>query len=231
LQGSGQQLDSRTREFFEARLGHDFSRVRIHTGTTESASARAINARAYTVGQDIVMGRGEYRASSTAGRYLLAHELTHVMQQEGSGRSAHLHRYSYGTGTPPDTDWRVMSAEEQKKTEVGMKKVSDVVQNEKNKNHKPCKDRFEEITPPPKSGQELIDRYNSSVLWATTEHEVFGQSLPPNDVALHPDTIKFAGTLYIAGTVIHEFGHNSGFHNEPGLERTVSICGFPPTGH
>lgn len=81
LRGSGQPLDGATRSFMEQRLGHDFSHVRIHTGEQASGSARAVNALAYTVGRDVVFERDQYAPETDAGRRLLAHELTHVVQQ------------------------------------------------------------------------------------------------------------------------------------------------------
>src|SRR5260370_42118907 len=79
--GDGQPLDSTTRSFMEHRFGHDFSRVRIHTNEYASASAHAVNALAYTVGRDVVFEREQYAPETEAGRRLLAHELTHVVQQ------------------------------------------------------------------------------------------------------------------------------------------------------
>ena len=64
-----------------ARFGRDFSQVRVHTDGQAAASATAVGARAYTVGRDIVFGRGEYAPESPSGRWVLAHELTHVLQQ------------------------------------------------------------------------------------------------------------------------------------------------------
>lgn len=83
LSRSGQPLDGGTREFMESRFGRDFSGVRIHTDAKAAESARAVNARGYTVGSEIVFASGEYRPSTAAGRRLLAHELTHVVQQGG----------------------------------------------------------------------------------------------------------------------------------------------------
>jgi hypothetical protein len=71
----------------EARLGHDFSRVRVHTDGQAAASAAAVQARAYTAGQQIVFAPGQYAPGTTAGRRLLAHELTHTVQQAGAGSS------------------------------------------------------------------------------------------------------------------------------------------------
>lgn len=65
----------------EQRSGHDFSRVRVHTGTEAEQSARDANAHAYTVGYNIVFGAKQYAPQTNAGRHLIAHELTHVLQQ------------------------------------------------------------------------------------------------------------------------------------------------------
>ena len=81
LHGSGQPLDGSTRSTMEDRLGFDFSRVRIHTDAQAAESARAVRARAYTVGSDVVFGPGQYAPRSLEGQRLIAHELTHVRQQ------------------------------------------------------------------------------------------------------------------------------------------------------
>jgi hypothetical protein len=81
LRAPGQPLDAATRAFMEPRFGHDFGRVRIHTDARAAASARAVDALAYTVGRDVVFGSGQYAPRASWGRRLLAHELTHVVQQ------------------------------------------------------------------------------------------------------------------------------------------------------
>lgn len=84
LRNRGQPLDHATRAFMEPRFGRDFSHVRLHTDALASRSAKAVAARAYTVGPNIVFRSGEYAPDSVAGRTLLAHELAHVVQQGGS---------------------------------------------------------------------------------------------------------------------------------------------------
>src|SRR2546423_5672765 len=81
LRSTGQTLDAPTRTLMESRFGHDFSQVCVHTDAKASQSARAVNARAYTVGRDIVFGSGRYVPETAQGQSLLAHELTHVLQQ------------------------------------------------------------------------------------------------------------------------------------------------------
>lgn len=88
LASPGQPLDPSARAFMEPRFGHDFSQVRVHTDAKAAKSADALNARAYTVGADIVFGQGEYPYGTELGRFLLAHELTHVVQQRGASPAA-----------------------------------------------------------------------------------------------------------------------------------------------
>src|ERR1043166_9510503 len=84
LASTGEPLGAATQDFFSARFGHDFSKVRAHADAAAAQSAQSLNALAYTVGQDIVFAAGQYAPASPAGQRLLAHELTHVVQQSGS---------------------------------------------------------------------------------------------------------------------------------------------------
>ena len=87
LRSPGQPLDTDTRAFFEPRFGHDFSAVRVHSDGEAATSAQMVNASAYTVGAHVVFNSGEFAPSTMSGRRILAHELTHVLQQRGG--SAH----------------------------------------------------------------------------------------------------------------------------------------------
>ncbi len=82
LRSEGRPLEASTRGVMEQRFGHDFSRVRVHDDSHAAASARAVDARAYTAGSQIVFGEGQYAPGKGAGQHLLAHELTHVVQQK-----------------------------------------------------------------------------------------------------------------------------------------------------
>lgn len=81
ISSGGRPIEPDVREDMEARLGHDFSDVRIHDDAAAADSAKAVNAHAYTVGSNVVFQRNVYDPSSTAGKTTLAHELTHVIQQ------------------------------------------------------------------------------------------------------------------------------------------------------
>ena len=107
LRSPGQPLDRPTCAFMEPRFGHDFGRVRIHTDGRAAATADAVGALAYTVGPHIVFSAAGYEPASPAGRKLLAHELTHVVQQDGPrAPQATIQRDAgtgHGTGAPTTT--------------------------------------------------------------------------------------------------------------------------------
>lgn len=84
--GSGKGMDNSTLNFMESRFGNDFSGVRIHTGSNAIQMSRELNAQAFTVGNDIYFNEGKYNPGSNEGKHLLAHELTHTIQQGGIKR-------------------------------------------------------------------------------------------------------------------------------------------------
>ena len=81
LGSPGHSLDAGTRAFMEPRFGHNFSNVKVHTDAKAAESAQSVNALAYTVGRDVAFGTGQYSPNTSEGKRLLAHELTHVVQQ------------------------------------------------------------------------------------------------------------------------------------------------------
>ncbi len=116
LKVGGQPLDPSTRSFFEPRFGHDFSQVKVHADSHASEAAKSINARAFTMGNHVVMGAGEYQPKSQSGQRLLGHELTHVIQQgEGGSSRRGLSRGSFEFD-PVDT------------VQPGLSRQSDVLQ-------------------------------------------------------------------------------------------------------
>jgi hypothetical protein len=80
--GGGSPLDTPTRNFMEAQLGHDFGDVRVHTDAQATESAKSVDAHAYTVGSDVVFQSDKYSPETDSGKKMLAHELTHVVQQK-----------------------------------------------------------------------------------------------------------------------------------------------------
>ncbi|MCP5049696.1 MAG: DUF4157 domain-containing protein [bacterium] len=93
FRGSGDPLSESTRSHFEPRFGVDFGEVRVHTGARAAETSQAINARAFTMGNNIVFNRSSYAPGTSGGDHLLAHELTHVVQQRGTGLRD-IHNYS-----------------------------------------------------------------------------------------------------------------------------------------
>lgn len=84
LRSPGQPIDMATLSCMESRFGYDFSQVRVHTDNKASESARELNAKAYTIGQDVAFRQGAYAPGTGVGRKLIAHELTHVVQQQNT---------------------------------------------------------------------------------------------------------------------------------------------------
>ncbi|MGC4098848.1 MAG: DUF4157 domain-containing protein [Nitrospira sp.] len=127
LNSPGQPLDASTRAFFESRFGHDFSRVQIHTDESASQSARDIHARAYTVGHNIVFGAGQFSPATQDGRRLLAHELTHVVQQSGESGSRLDRRRNVGGGSSgmrlPTTHGEIVQRQPAGQTETHYQKL------------------------------------------------------------------------------------------------------------
>lgn len=107
LASPGHPLHAGARADLETRLGHDFSRVRVHTDTTAAASARAVDALAYTIGRDVVFAAGRYEPGTAEGRRLLTHELTHVVQQ---GSEATDPRSKFDLSDPDDIQERQAAA-------------------------------------------------------------------------------------------------------------------------
>src|SRR5947208_5652496 len=84
LASPGRPLEPALRQNMEQRFGYDFSRVRVHSGAAAEQSARDVNAYAYTVGHDMVFGAGRFTPGTHEGQRLIAHELTHVVQQSSA---------------------------------------------------------------------------------------------------------------------------------------------------
>jgi len=119
LQGGGRPLSGPERSFFEPRFGADFSNVRVHNDTQAANVARSVNARAFTYGHNVVFGAGEYSSDTFSGRKLLAHELTHVVQQNDG-----LYLFSEGNNSentiPNSQEVGIVSPELQLQSQTSM---------------------------------------------------------------------------------------------------------------
>ena len=103
LRSAGRPLEPATRAFFEPRLDHDLSGIRIHTDACAADSARAISARAYAWGAHVVFARGEYQPDTNSGRRLLAHELAHTLEPGAGAEPAIRRKMAVGAGLTLDT--------------------------------------------------------------------------------------------------------------------------------
>jgi hypothetical protein len=110
LNSPGLPLDAATRAFFEPRFGHDFGFVRVHADQAAAASANAVNARAYTVGYHIAFAAGHYSPTTKPGQRLIAHELSHALQQRASGAAGTVQRSTGDQPAQSTTDPRQVSS-------------------------------------------------------------------------------------------------------------------------
>ena len=133
LHGKGSVLPKNIRNFFQGRTGHDFSEVRIHTGSEAEASAKEVNAKAYAFENHIVFNKDEYDPSTREGKKLLAHELVHTIQQGRSG----LSKKEKDESDPPCT---AGSVDLEAETTAGFAKNAGVAVNEKTRKSKGCND-------------------------------------------------------------------------------------------
>ena len=105
LNGKGNHLPKQANQFFSAIMGYDFSGVKIHTDKEASDSAKDVNAKAYTIGNNIVFNEGQYNAESVEGKKLLAHELVHVVQNDNNCLQGKVQRqFNFQTPTPQEKD-------------------------------------------------------------------------------------------------------------------------------
>ena len=112
LKGSGDRLPDESRSFMESRFGADFSDVNVHTGSQSEVLNRSLNAQAFTHGSDVYFGEGKYNPESHQGKHLLAHELTHVVQQGNAPVSPKIQKQeSRATATSEQEEQPVTSSD------------------------------------------------------------------------------------------------------------------------
>jgi hypothetical protein len=107
--GGGSSLDEGVRQKMESSLGHDFSDVKVHTGSTAANAAKSVQAQAFTVGNELVFNEGKYNPSSPEGQRTIAHELTHVVQQRSGAVPGEAREGGIKVSDPGD--WAEQQAE------------------------------------------------------------------------------------------------------------------------
>lgn len=209
LGSAGIPLTARQRAYFEPRFGQDLSGIRLHTHDTAAAAAAAIDARAYTWGRDIAFARGQYRPDTEAGRHLIAHELAHTLQQEATPA---VRRATYGVGaSPPWTNatGAVVPQAERPQVDEAMAIIDDVVR--RPGAFSACHDLFAEHCPGGTSGS-LASVWQNATIWRLTTPGLtaFGKGkINGSDIAYSAAGYD-QGTEGLAGTLLHEVGHNCG---------------------
>jgi peptidoglycan hydrolase-like protein with peptidoglycan-binding domain len=107
--GSGRPLPDNTRQQMESSIGADFSNVRIHDDSNAAQMSKDLNAQAFTHGDDIYFNSGKYDTASSGGQHLLAHELTHTVQQSGGNRNPIREKIQRTSGSPANPDFKKTS--------------------------------------------------------------------------------------------------------------------------
>jgi hypothetical protein len=213
LNNQGQSLPAEVRSFYEPRIGHDFSQVKVHTDTIAAKSAQSINALAYTSGNHIVFNSGQYSPGTDSGKRLLGHELTHVVQQGNGIHAKQIQRMSIGSGSPP-ADWapafalRVVPAAETARVQAAIDMIANIVNNPGD--YSDCLQAFVNRCTG-NSPTAFADAFNSAVVWrgtATGTELARGDTNGTNIVYMQSGYDQ--GTRGLAQTLIHEMGHNCG---------------------
>jgi len=249
----GRRLPEETRSYFESRMGQDFGDVRVHTGSQADRAARSVNARAFTLGSDVVFRSGEYSPNTRSGKRLLAHELTHVVQQGGADeartsradggsaerptdgiqrfRSERLQRWDYGdtwaydgVGPPPLGMERVPE-NERDRVDEGMAIVERIVNNPDR--YAACHDAF--ATHCTDSDHDTLAELVDKVKVWKDPGDGLGEHRPDSDHVAYSGKSYRIGRWTIAATIIHELAHMCGIGHGDDLdnEDAVAACGLP----
>lgn len=217
LKGGGQGLPTSARNYFEPRFGADFSDVRVHTGSRAAAAAKALNARAFTTGRDVVFGQGEYAPGTRRGGELLAHELTHVIQQrgyrrtpEGQSEDAAVQRWQIGAGPGPGlANWRTVPdgnpAGEPDHT-ARLNDARTIVARLLNSTR--CQNYFENNCGAGTADSLRNSFNNARVFFLDQGGDTFGENpIGSNDVAYNRTAFRM-GRWFLAASLLHEIYHS-----------------------
>ena len=209
--GHGAPLPASERVFFEGRIGRGLGDVRVHHDGTAAAGAASLGARAFTLGTDIAFARGAWRPGTFEGRKLLAHELTHVIQQDGETAPV-VRRLAYGTGTPPSWAGLTLSvapAAERPRIDTAITRVDDSVNHPDR--YAECHRHFAERCPGGTTGT-LASVWARARLWKITSPDP--NTLARGDVSgsnlAYTQQGYDGGSYDLAQTLMHEAGHNCG---------------------
>ncbi|MEW4922925.1 DUF4157 domain-containing protein [Algibacter sp. 2305UL17-15] len=220
--GSGQRLPKPVKHDMESGFGVDFSQVNIHTDNNAVQMNKQLHAQAFTHGNDIYFNKGKYNPSSNDGKHLLAHELTHTIQQKGMIHKS-IQKFSYGSGSAPHADYSAVPKKEKARIDKAMAIVKKIVDNPDK--FPVCHNFFKNNTPGG-SSKTLKEIYNRMKVWFDKDNSVYGSSIVPNDLAYTSETWRW-GRWSLAGMFIHEMMHLAGQDNEATNDLATKKCRLP----
>lgn len=221
--GSGHGLDDNTSSFMEQGFGYDFSHVRLHTDSYATRKSNELNAEAFTIGRDVFFNAGRYNPSSAGGKQLLAHELTHVVQQGSQpdlmNKKAlqRMRKATAGDTIPVCTDGAIFGVPpntEHVRVDAAIAIVKKVVDDPRN--YPRCPTHFEDHCVPG-TRTSLRDQYNRAIVWKHTNPAGNGLG---RTCTLSSQHIAYTSTSYrsywsIAASLVHEMMHMCGILGHP----------------
>lgn len=204
----GRALDPAARHYFEGRFAESFGDVVVHDGPTASLAARSIGARAFTSHSHIAFAQGQYAPGTRDGMRLLAHELTHVLQQRGGSPSV-IRRATYGAGALPGRNWVPPPADERPHVDEAIAKIDAVVADPAT--YRECHEQFASNCPGGGPGT-LATIWNRARIWRKPGVDPDAYAWAPtggSDIAY--TSLGYAqNATDLAATLMHEAGHNCG---------------------
>ncbi len=222
--GSGDALAPPLRQSMEQAFGADFSGVRLHTNSEASQLSQSLNARAFTTGQDIYFKHGEYQPDSSQGQRLLAHELTHVIQQTGAENSHHpIQRWQVGTAPAP-AGWDVVTDPNHLRRLAQAEQIVRGVLASRN-----CQNYFRDNCTNGAGARALQQAFdNARVYLNPVDNNVFGeQSGTSPNIAFNLRAFRI-GRFMMASTLLHEMFHTCDptfdAQDELDAENAVETC-------
>lgn len=208
LRGAGAPLPAAEQSFFEPRLATPLHAVRVHADGESAGLSSALQARAFTVGHDIFFGAGEWKPGTTEGRHLLAHELTHVMQQAdatpfGTETLAPVRRWRLGTAPAPAGLSVVTDAEQRRRLDQAEGIVRTVVASTR------CRNYFTDNCTNGAGANALQQAFNNARIYLLPQDDTnYGLQPDPNqpDIAFNLRAFRI-GRYMMASTLLHEMFH------------------------
>ncbi len=214
--GGGTPLPDKTNSFMSQAIGSDFSQVSIHTGNQAQEMNQSIRAKAFTHGSDIYFNKGQYNPSSNQGKKLLAHELTHVVQQRGAAiqkkpDSSMIQLMRLGQGNPPTQfnqfNGRTVPADEQDRVNEAIDKIREVVNDPDQ--YSSCHHYFRDECPT-QGRNSLPQMFNNAILWRADNPGAHAFTWANYNHIAYTESGYNSGATGLARTLVHELLHNCG---------------------